>query len=484
MSGPRRVVIVGQGMAGTRLAEEIRRRDPAAERVALTIIGDEPCPAYNRVLLSAVLAGSLTPELVRLHEAGWAEQHQVDLRLGAAVTGLDRGSRQIAVTDGSTVDYDVLVLATGSRAWIPPTEGLLTEQGGLASGAVTFRTLADCERILAHARPGAPVAVLGGGLLGLEAARGLAGRGSLVTVVHPVGHLMERQLDPAAGQVLAKTLATLGVECRLGQRAARYLPGDGLKLDDGTLVPADLVVVSAGVKPETVLAESAGLAVDGGILVDDSLRTSDPRVHAIGDCARHPGTVPGLVQPAWEQAAVLADLVTGTDPAARYRGTPAVTRLKARDVDLAALGEVHVPVDAPDSEVLCLQDPARGHYAKLVVRNDRIVGAIVLGSPDAAAMIIQLYDRAVPVPSDRLALLLGRALPGGAQSAQTPADLPASAVVCRCNTVTKAQLVRAWRAGAQGVGELVTATRATTGCGSCRDAVHGVASWLSATGPA
>lgn len=474
-SSARRVVIVGSGMAGARLAEEIRRRDPRGDLVDITLVGEERHPAYNRVLLSAVVGGSLTPDTVRLPEAPG-----VDLRLGTTVTALDRVNRRVILADRLTVNYDLLVLAVGSRAWVPPTEGLLTDDGTLAPGVVAFRTLDDCQRILAHAGPGRPVAVLGGGLLGLEAARGLVGRGCLVTVVHPVGHLMERQLDPAGGRVLAKTLESLGIEVRLGVLAARYLQGDGLKLEDGSLVPADLVVVSAGVKPETGLAERAGLAVDGGIVVDDCLRTNDPRVHALGDCARHPGTVSGLVQPAWEQAAVLADLITGANPAARYRGTPVVTRLKARDIDLAALGDVHAEVDSPDAEVLCLQDPARGRYAKLVIRDDRVAGAIVLGSPDAAATITQLYDRGVPAPSDRLALLLGRSLPAVAHS---PADLPAAAVVCRCNTVSKGALVKAWRGGARGVPELAETTRATTGCGSCRDAVGGIADWLSAAEP-
>lgn len=476
----RRVVVVGYGMAGSRLAEELRRRDPSGERVSVTVVGEERHPAYNRVLLSAVLGGSLRPESVHLQGEDWAGRHHVDLRVGESVTGLDRASRKVLLSDGSTVDYDVLVLATGSRPWLPPVEGLVGDDG-LAPGAVAFRTLDDCAKILAASRPGAPVAVLGGGLLGLEAARGLAHRGNLVTVVHPVGHLMERQLDPAAGRVLAAKLATLGIETRLGVTAARYLPGDGLKLADDSHVPADLVIVSAGVRPETALAESAGLVTDGGIVVDDALRTSDPRVHALGDCARHPGTVSGLVQPAWEQASVLADLLTGTDPAARYRGTPVVTRLKARDVDLAALGDVHADVDSPDAEVLCLQDITRGRYAKLVLRDDRVAGAIVLGAPDAAAAITQLYDRGVPAPADRLALLLGRAATGQPAS---PVDLPASATVCRCNTVTKRQLVTAWRGGARSPAELATATRATTGCGGCRDAVRVIADWLSTTDPA
>jgi assimilatory nitrate reductase electron transfer subunit len=373
------------------------------------------------------------------------------------------------------------VLATGSRSWLPPTDGLLTDDGRVAPGVVAFRTLDDCTRMLSAAGPGTPVAVLGGGLLGIEAARGLAGRGCRVTVVHPVGHLMERQLDSAAGRVLARELSTMGIEFRFGVTASGYVPGDGLKLDDGGHVPADLVVVSAGVRAETTVARNAGLAVDRGILVDDSLRTSDPRVHAIGDCAQHPGTVAGLVQPAWEQAAVLADLITGSNVAARYRGTEVVTRLKARGVDLTSLGDVHTDDSCPDTEVLCLSDPARGRYAKLLIKNDRVTGAILLGTPDAAAMITQLYDRGIPVPEDRLAVLLGRALPGGATVAASPADLPANAVVCRCNSVSKAQLVTAWRAGAGDVMELASATRATTGCGGCRDAVRGIAEWLSAT---
>lgn len=472
----RHIVIVGYGMAGARLAEEIRRRD--TENVSVTVLGAERHPAYNRILLSSVVGGGMTPAMVRLHDVDWAAKHDIDLRLGTAVTGIDRTARTVALDDGSTVDYDALVLATGSRPWLPPTEGLVID-GVPAPGAVAFRTLDDCEQIVAASRPGAPVAVIGGGLLGLEAARGLASRGNLVTVVHPVGHLMERQLDAGAGAVLAARLATLGIEVRLNVKAARFVPGDGLKLDDGTHVPADLVVVSAGVIPETGLAKDAGLTVERGIVVDDLLRTSDSRVHAIGDCAQHPGTISGLVQPAWEQAVVVADLLTGARPAARYRGTPVVTRLKAKDVDLAALGDVHAEVGTPDAEVLCLSDPTGGRYAKLVLRDDRVSGAIVLGAPDAAAAITQLYDRGIPAPSDRLALLLGRALPPGASAAHSPADLPAATTVCRCNTVSKSQLVKAWRGGARGVAGLAQSTRATTGCGGCRDTVTAIADWLA-----
>ncbi|MFJ1761718.1 FAD-dependent oxidoreductase [Amycolatopsis sp. NPDC088138] len=469
----RDVVIVGYGMAGARLADEIRRRDPAAERVRLTVLGAEKHAAYNRVLLSAVVAGGMSPESVRLHDDEWAARANVDLRLGTEAVRIDRGKRRVELGDGSTVDYDALVLATGANPWIPPVEGF-------GPGVVTFRTLDDCAKILDAARFGAPVAVLGGGLLGLEAARGLAGRGNQVTVVHPNRHVMERQLDPAAGHVLARQLTAMGVTFRFGATAARYLPGDGLKLDDGSFVPADLVVVAAGVRAETSLAEEAGLAVDRGIVVDDVLRSSDGRIHALGDCARHPGAPGGLIQPAWEQAEVLADVLTGSNAAARYRGTTAVTRLKARGIDLAALGETQVEATDDDAEVLTFTDPAGGRYGKLVVRENRVTGAILLGLPDAAASITQFHDRGTPLPDDRLAVLLGRALPTGAVQAAGPADLPATAVICRCNTVTKARLVEAWKAGATDTPALARATRATTGCGGCTDTVGAVANWLAA----
>ena len=232
---PREVVIVGYGMAGARLADEIRRRDPIAERVRLTVLGAEKHAAYNRVLLSAVVAGGMSAESVRLHDDEWAARHNIDLRLGVDVTRIDREKRCVELGDGACVDYDALVLATGANPWIPPVEGL--EAG---PGVVAFRSLDDCAKILDAARFGAPVAVLGGGLLGLEAARGLAGRGRQVTVVHPLGHVMERQLDPAAGYALALAAATRqGVDVPVSKRLPpRDLPGDfGLQLDDGTPRP-------------------------------------------------------------------------------------------------------------------------------------------------------------------------------------------------------------------------------------------------------
>lgn len=467
-------MVVGNGMVGARFAEEVRRRDPDGRRVRLTVLGAEPRPAYNRVLLSTVLAGGLSARAVELHPAGWAARRRIDLRTGVTAVRLDRAGRLVHTDDGAAEPYDDLVLATGSRARMPAIDGLDDHR------VVAFRDLADCERIVALARPGARLAVLGGGLLGCEAARGLAGRGVRVTLLHPRSHLMERQLDEQAGEVLARALHRLGVDVRLGARAVAWDAGEGLRCADGDVVAADALVVATGVVAETGLAAGAGIGVDRGVLVDDRLGTSDGRVHAVGDCAQHPGGATGLVQPGWEQAAVLADLLTGTDPAARYGGTRTVTRLKARDVDLATVGD---PAELrSDAEVLRFADPVGGRYAALALRADRVVGGAVIGLPDAAASMIQFYDTGMPAPPDRLGLLLGRALPGAPETVD-PGHLPAAAVVCRCNTVTKGALVSAWRTGATDVAALGRATRAGTGCGSCGDAVRGICAWLAGSDP-
>ncbi|WP_344022405.1 FAD-dependent oxidoreductase [Pseudonocardia kongjuensis] len=469
----RRVVVVGHGMVGARFAEEVRRRDPDGERVSLTVLGAEAHPAYNRVLLSTVLAGGLTAPMVALPAAEGVTVHP-----GVAATALDRSARVVHDTAGAEHPYDELVLATGCRAWLPPVDGLAGADGAPAPGVSLFRDLDDCARILDVAEPGARIAVVGGGLLGVEAARGLAGRGVAVTLVHPRTHLMERQLDAGAGEVLAGALRGLGVDVRCGVGAKAWAPETGLDCDDGTRIAADAVVVAAGVRAETGLAAGAGLAVDRGILVNDRLATDDGRVHAIGDCAQHPAAAAGLVQSGWEQAAVLADLLTGADPAARYRGTRPVTRLKAAGIDLAALGDV-----ADGDEQLHVSDPRRGRYGLLALRDDRVVGAIMMGLPDAAAAVIGLFDSGAPAPSDRLALLLGRALPGEPAAAGDPGRLPGTAVVCRCNTVTKNALVAAWREGARELDALSRRTRAATGCGSCRDAVCGIRDWLEHADP-
>lgn len=475
-----KVVIVGYGMAGSRLASELRSRNTD---IKITVLGAEPHRAYNRILLSNVLAGKMAESDVGLVEVAG---HGLDLRAGVTVTAIDRDARTVttrpagqrAGTAEDIEEYDHLVLATGSRALVPPLTGL--DRENLPDRVAVFRTLDDCRRILAMAAGARTALVLGGGLLGLEAARGLATRGLRVRVVHAVGHLMERQLDPQASAVLVRTLADLGITAHLDAMAASVdarPDGVTLGLADGTELSADLLVMACGVRPDVDLARATGLDVERAVVVDDQLRSSDPDISAIGDCAQHAGAVSGLVAPAWEQARVVAGVLTGTDPLARYRPLPTVTRLKAAGIDLAAMGD---PASASAAyEELSFTDPARGTYAKLMIDGDRLAGAIMLGDNPAVGTVIQLFDRGGPVPSDRRSLLLGRALGTMVAPAQTPALMPDATTVCQCNNVSKGTLVRCWRDGARALDEVVARTRATTGCGTCRDAVEGIVGWLS-----
>ncbi|TDB73306.1 FAD-dependent oxidoreductase [Micromonospora sp. KC723] len=464
------IVVVGYGMAGSRLAAELHARS-ADHKV--TVLGAEPHRAYNRIMLSTLLAGKIDePDMELAEVAGQG----VDVRTGAGVVAVDRIAREVRTDDGDRISYDHLVLATGSRAVVPPLAGI--DPADLPARVVAFRTLDDCRRILAVARDARSVLVLGGGLLGLEAARGLAARGLDVTVVHPMGHLMERQLDPAAGAVLAGTLEELGVRTELAVAASGVdVDADEirLRLTDGRTLAADLLVLSCGVRPDTELAVAAGLTVERGVVVDDRLRTSDPDISAIGDCAQHDGAVTGLVAPAWAQARVVAQVLTGEDPTARYRPRPPVTRLKAAGIDLAAMGD---PSTGPGEE-LTFADPARGTYARLRIHQERLTGAILLGDNPSVGAVVQLFDRGGPVPVDRRALLLGRALGTAAAPAGSPALMPDATTVCQCNDVPKRALVACWRAGARTVDDVVAATRAGTGCGGCRDAVAGIVAWLS-----
>ncbi|MFV2083304.1 FAD-dependent oxidoreductase [Micromonospora sp. LOL_021] len=484
-----RIVIVGHGMAGARLAAELRARRGDYK---ITVYGAERHRAYNRIMLSNLLAGRADELDVTLTETAG---HGIDVRAGLAVTAIEPAIRTVRTADGTATEYDHLVLATGSRAVVPDLPGLTGADGsvGRAGSAgeepaalpdrvAVFRTLDDCRRILAAAAGARTALVLGGGLLGLEAARGLAARGLDVRVVHKVGQLMERQLDATASAVLARTLADLGVGTELAAAAESVTAttdGVRLRLGDGRELDADLLVLACGVRPDTDLARQAGLRVGRGVMVDDRMATSDPRIWAIGDCAEHGGVVTGLVAPAWEQARVLARVLAGDDPGTRYRPLPTVTRLKAAGIDLAAMGDTRPGVDG-QTEELSFADPARGTYARLLIRDDRLTGAIMLGDNPAVGTVIQLFDRGGPVPTDRRALLLGRAVGGTvAAPATSPALMPDAATVCQCNTVSKGALVRCWRAGARSVAEVVAATRATTGCGSCTDAVTGIVDWLS-----
>ncbi|MEU5883844.1 FAD-dependent oxidoreductase [Spirillospora sp. NPDC047279] len=492
------IVVIGNGMAGSRFVTELRDRD---RETPLTVFGAERQQPYNRVLLSNVLAGVSGPDQIGLVDPAWYERNDVDARPGVEVVRIDRAARTVHASDGSVTPYETLVIATGSTSFVPPIPGT---EGGLPPGAVAFRTLDDCSAILDAAANARTAVVVGGGLLGIEAARGLAGRGLEVTVVHLAGHLMERQLDPGAGKVLARTLRRLGIRALLeanvtGLRVGEDVPHPtatpcggrggssphespsvrvtGVELASGQTIEGDVVVMACGVKPEVGLARAAGLEIDRGIVVDETLTSvTDPRVRAIGECSQYGDVVYGLVAPAWEQATVLADVLTGADGAARFTGARQITRLKAASVELAAMGETHHGDDDPDVEIMQFADASRGTYKKVVIRDGRVIGAILLGETSTAGTLTQLYDRSSPLPADRLSLFFPGM--GGAQAADSPVRMPDAATVCHCNNVSKGQIRACWEKGARSAAEVVAGTRASTGCGGCRDALEGIVAWL------
>lgn len=455
------IVVVGSGMAATRLTEELVTR----AHTSVTVLGDEPHAPYNRILLSAVLEGTHREASLTLRTPQWYADHGVDLRLGTRVVEVDRAAREVALADGTTVGYDRLVLATGSIPTLPPIRGLVRSDGTLHPKVHAFRSLDDCRRLvdaveaLRHAEPARRAVVVGGGLLGLQVARALSVRGLDTEVVEGGEHLLRSQVGPPAGVVLKRGLERLGTTVYTGARAVRLTDDGarvGLVLDNGYVLETDLVVVTAGGRPSTGLAQRAGLTVHGGIAVDDQLRSvDDDRIHAIGDCAAHEGRSTGFVPPAWEQAGVVAAHLSGQ--AAAYRGSRSVARLRATDLDVAVLGD---PEHA-DGHVVEISNPVVGTYRKVVVRGGAIAAATLVGDLSRIGLLTQHYDRGTVLgPDEPGALLLG-------ERPACPGQLPDDAEICACAGVTAGQI-----RCCTSLDEVVEATHATTGCGGCTPAVR------------
>ncbi|ACA18126.1 FAD-dependent pyridine nucleotide-disulphide oxidoreductase [Methylobacterium sp. 4-46] len=364
-----RLVVVGNGMASLRFLERLTERQGG--RYAVTVVGAEPVAAYNRVLLSSLLGGEVDEAACTFRGLDWYADHGITLVTGAPATAIDRESRTVRVGEGLVLPYDRLVLAVGSVPIRLPRPGMDLP------GIVTFRDLADVAAIRRAAAPGARAVVIGGGLLGLEAAVGLARLGAETTLLHVMDRLMERQLDHAAADLVRRAIEARGVRVRLGADTAA-VEGEGrveaLRLADGATIPADLVVLSVGVRPSTSLAAASGLAVGRGIRVDDRMTTSDPSVFALGECAEHRGMTYGLVEPAYEQAEVLARHLCGE--AAAYAGTALSTSLKVSGLPVFSAGLVDVPEGA---EAVTWSDPAAGLYRKLVIAENRLLGAVFVG---------------------------------------------------------------------------------------------------------
>ncbi|MEU3144250.1 FAD-dependent oxidoreductase [Streptomyces sp. NPDC006999] len=458
------VVIVGGGPAAHRLAARLTQYGHPRE---VTVVGAEPRPAYHRALLGSVLDGTLDADRLALPALPAAVRQLTGVR----VTAVDRARRTVRTGDGRELPYDVLVLATGARPRVPPVRGLETGPGRLAEGVRAVRTAADCRPLSEG-----PVVVLGGGIRGVETAWALSRAGQEVTLVHPAERLMQRHLDAVGAAVPAEWLAGRGVTLHLGLRAAEYTPGK-VVLDDGQVLAAGTVLLCTGTVAETALARASGLEVRAGVVVDALLRTGDPHIHAIGDCAEHAGAGAAgtTVLQAWEQAEALALTLTGRERP--YAPGRRVLRPRTPGRDMVVLPPAG-PARPDDTDgTVSLLDRAGGRHARLALRGGRVHEGAVIGSPSAVAAVSRLYLRDEPVPADLLALLTGA---DGEYAGD--GTLPDEAVVCHCNNVTGKALKDAWHRGAHDEAALARETRATTGCGGCTTAVRRLCTALAGDG--
>ena len=392
-----RLVVIGNGMAGLRFVERLGAHAPG--RFDVTVVGAEPSPAYNRVLLSSLLAQEVDENACRFRDRRWYLQEGVRLITGAPATGIDLEEREVHVGDLTLLPFDRLVLATGSVPIRLPKPGMDLP------GVITFRDLKDVAAIREAAREGARAVVIGGGLLGLEAAYGLARFGVDTTLLHVMGRLMERQLDTRAAGLVKAAMERRGVRVLLEADTAAVEGGgraEAVRLADGRVLPADLVVVAVGVRPASELARAAGIDVQRGVVVDDGLETSAPGVYAIGECAEHRGIAYGLVEPAYEHADILARRFGRAN--AIYEGSVLATSLKVSGVQVFSAGDVH-----DDDNTIVFTDPATGAYRKLVVRDDRLAGALLIGDVAEGPWYLDLIRSRIPIGAFRHHLMFGRA---------------------------------------------------------------------------
>jgi nitrite reductase (NADH) large subunit len=463
-----RLVVIGNGMAGCRAVEEVLARDP--DRYQIVVFGAEPRVNYNRIMLSPVLAGEKRFEDIVINDEAWYRDHAITLHVGRAVTAIDAAAKTVTAEGGLTIPYDKLLLATGSDPIRLPLPGAGLE------GVVTFRDLDDVEKMVAAAnRAGAKAVVIGGGLLGLEAAYGLARRGMGATVVHLMNVLMERQLDEAAGYLLTEALRERGVETVLGANSEEILGEDGkvagLKLKDGRVLPCDLLVMAVGIRPHTVLARGAGLTVNRGVVVDDQMRTSDPAIFAIGECAEHRGVAYGLVAPIWDMCRTLADVLT--DREAAYEGSLLSTRLKVSGVDVFSAGKFG---GGEGCEDIVFRDAARGVYKRLVIEDGKVAGAVLFGDAADGGWYFDLMKAGSPVADIRETLIFGRAITeglAGLDPSSAVAAMADSQEICGCNGVCKGVITGAITAkGLTTLDDVRGVTKASASCGSCTPLVE------------
>jgi nitrite reductase (NADH) large subunit len=462
-----RLVVVGNGMAGCRAIEEIIKRDP--DRYAITVFGAEPRVNYDRIMLSPVLAGEKRFEDIVINDAAWYDRNVVALHTGRRVTCIDRKARHVEAAGGLSVGYDKLMLATGSDPIRLPLPGADLE------GVVTFRDLDDVEAMIAAADRGGRAVVIGGGLLGLEAAYGLSRRGMKASVVHLMDVLMERQLDAAAGYLLEQALTERGINVILDAQSEAIVGGGGrvagLKLKDGRLIACDLLVMAVGIRPNVALAKDAGLEVGRGVMVDDQMRTSDPDILAVGECLEHRGVTYGLVAPIWEMCRTAAETLTGRDGA--YQGSQLSTRLKVTGVDVFSAGRF---AGGDGCEDIVFRDAARGVYKRIVLENGRVAGAVLFGDAADGGWYFDMLRSGQEVADIRETLVFGQAITEGLRGLDPSAAVAAmadDAEVCGCNGVCKGAITSAIATDGLTTLEAVRGrTKASASCGSCTPLVE------------
>jgi nitrite reductase (NADH) large subunit len=471
-----KLVVIGNGMAGARAVEEVLARG-GGDMFDIVMFGDEPYGNYNRILLSNLLNGSQTPDEILINPLDWYAENGITLHSGELVDNVDRASKVVMSRNGVRASYDKLLIATGSRAFIPPFKGAMDDKGKLKTGLFGYRTVDDCTAIVDYAKKSKVAVTIGGGLLGLEAARAMMVLGCESHVVHLAGHLLDMQLDTTAGAILKKTMEGMGINIHLGKSTTEVL-GDGLvtglNFKDGSTLACDMVIVAAGIRPNSEIGVRAGLTVERAIVVDNHMRSvDDPDVYVVGECAQHRGKVYGLVAPLWDQGKVFADHITEKNTSSVYLGSKLATKLKVMGIELASMGATE-PSEERD-EVIQFTEPKKGTYKKLIVRDGRLVGSILMGDISKAAYLMQAFDRDSPLPEERLSLLFDLGTP----SAKITLDeMPADAQVCNCNGVTKGAIGACVAAGKRSTKAVMDATRAGMGCGSCKSAVKDVVEWF------
>ncbi len=461
-----KLIVIGNGMAGMRTVEEILNRD--ANKYDITVFGAEPRENYNRIMLSPVLSGEKSYEDIIINSQEWYVENNITLFAGDAVTAIDAKAKTVTSEKGGVHSYDKLLLATGSDPFIIPVPGKDLD------GVVTFRDLDDVHQMLEAAKSGGSAVVIGGGLLGLEAAVGLKANGMDVTVVHLMDTLMERQLDEAAGYLLASELESRGLKVLTGANTKAILGEgrvDSLELDDGTIIDADLVVMAVGIKPNTTLAAEAGLEIGRGVKIDDQMKTSNPDIFAVGECVEHRGMTYGLVAPLYEMGKVLAEhLVDGGDAA--YEGSVTSTKLKVTGVDVFSAGDFSGGDDAED---IVFRDATRGVYKRVVIRDNKIEGAVLYGDAADGAWYFQMMKDGTDISDLRDTIVFGQAYAGGGggDPLAAVAALSDDAEVCGCNGVSKGDIVTAiTEHDLTTLDEVKAHTKASASCGGCSGLVE------------